>query len=77
MMPPSYKNKYKFQGWLGEEILDKDYVSYNVQAKIEDETFFGTAKYCDTISLNFKLFKDIWTTSTLDGFGNIELQETP
>jgi hypothetical protein len=56
MMPPSYGSKYY------------SYISYSIQAKIEDETIFGNAKYCDRIPLNLKLCKDIWAASTVDGF---------
>jgi len=61
MMPPSYYG----------------YISYSIQAKIEDETLFGQAKYCDPIPMKFRLCKEVWTTSTVDGFQNIELEERP
>ena len=66
MMPPSYRSKYYTNGRIYDNGVN--YISYSIQAKIEDETIFGNAKYCDPIPLNFKLCKDIWTASTVDGF---------
>ena len=66
MMPPSYSSKSNANFWSNSNVVN--YISYSIQAKIEDETIFGNAKYCDPIPLNFKLCKDIWTASTVDGF---------
>ena len=68
MMPPSYRSCIKYDWNNKEEFYYKNYISYSIQAKIEDETIFGNAKYCDRIPLNLKLCKDIWTASTVDGF---------
>jgi hypothetical protein len=57
MMPPSYRSKYITP--VRSYEYTKDYISYTIQAKIEDETIFGNAKYCDPIPIYFKLCKDI------------------
>lgn len=61
MMPPSYPY----------------YISYSIIAKIEDETVFGVAKYCEPMRLYFNLCKDIWTATTDEGFQAIEFEERP
>lgn len=61
MMPPSYPG----------------YISYTVTAKIEDDTVFGVAKYCEPMAITINLCKEIWAASNAEGFQSIEFDSRP